>query len=126
MTNSDCGWSILTSISGGKANMPLCIAFCWILLANSRICPVSAVEARTNSTGNWPPPGSAGGVTGNIWMPGMACSFCCTSGMIWKMVRLRSSHGLTTMPPKPELGKVIWKVKSVSGTPMKTWLTAAA
>ncbi len=42
------------------------------------------------------------------------------------MVRFRSSHGLTTMPPNPELGKVIWKVKSVSGTLMKTRLTSAA
>ena len=79
-----------------------------------------------NSTGNWPPPGRAGGATGNIWMPGIACSFCCTSGRIWKMVRLRSSHGLMTMPPKPELGNVIWKVNSVSGTLMKAWLAAAA
>jgi hypothetical protein len=28
------------------------------------------VEARTNSTGNCPPPGRAGGITGNTWMPG--------------------------------------------------------
>ncbi len=59
---------------GGKANMPLSMAFCWICLARSRIWSSSAVEARTNSTGNWPPPGRAGGVTGNIRMPGMACS----------------------------------------------------
>ena len=35
------------------------------------------------------------------------------------MVRFRSSQGLTTMPPKPEVGMVIWKVNSVSGTLMK-------
>ena len=42
------------------------------------------------------------------------------------MVRSRSSHGLTTMPPKPEVGKVIWKVNSVSGTLRNAWLAAAA
>ncbi len=55
--------------------MPLFMAANWILLAKSRICSGSAVEARMNSTGNWPPPGSAGGVTGNILMPGILCNF---------------------------------------------------
>ncbi len=95
MTISVCGWSIFTSISGGKANRPLCIACVLDLLGEVEdLLGFSAVEAMTNSTGNCPPPGSAGGVTGNIWMPGIACSFCCTSGRIWKMVRSRSSHGL--------------------------------
>ena len=34
----------------------------------------------TNSTGNWPPPGSAGGVTAKVRMPGMLLTFACTSG----------------------------------------------
>jgi hypothetical protein len=32
-----------------------------------------------------------------------------------KTLRLRSSHGLTSMPPKPPVGKVIWKLWSNSG-----------
>ncbi len=40
------------------------------------------------------------------------------------MFRFRWSHGLTTIPPNPELGKVIWKVKSVSGSLRKTRLAS--
>ena len=39
-----------------------------------------AVEAMTKLTGKLSPPGSASGMIGNIWMPGMAPSFCCTTG----------------------------------------------
>ena len=44
--------------------------------ANSTMRSGSSVERRTISTGNWPPPGRAGGMTGNISMPGMVPSFC--------------------------------------------------
>ena len=73
----------------------------------------------TNSTGNWPPPGSAGGVATMVRMPGMPLTFVCTSGTIWNTVRLRSPHGLSTRPPKPLSGKVIWKVWLHSGTLMQ-------
>ena len=115
----------MTSISGGKANIPLCMAFPCNWRANSRISPVSAVDARTNSTGKSPPPGRAGGVVGKIRIPGIFCSFCWIPGRIWKTFRFRSSQGLTTIPPNPELGKVIWKVKSVSGSLRKIRFTSA-
>lgn len=126
MTNSVWGWSIFTSSCGGKANIPLAAALAWSWRAKPRIWSVSAVEARMNSTGNWPPPGSAGGVTGNTCTPGMAMSLPCTSGRSPNTVRLRSSQGLVTMPLKPLLGKVIWKVNSVSGKVWNTLFTAAA
>ena len=126
MTNSAWGWSILTSITGGNANILLCIAFICSRLASSSICAVSAVEARMNSTGKSPPPGRAGGVTGKMRIPGIFCSSCWTPGRMSNTVRSLSSHGLTTIPPNPELGKVIWKVKSVSGTFRKIRLTSAA
>ncbi len=106
--------------------MPLAAAAAWICWAKASTSGVSAVEDTTNSTGNWPPPGRDGGVTGNTCTPGMAASFCATSGMIWKIVRLRLPQGLTTMPPKPEAGWVIWKVNSVSGVLMKALFTCAA
>ena len=43
--------------------MPLSAAFCCSSLAKPRICSVSWVDVSRNSTGNCPPPGSAGGVT---------------------------------------------------------------
>ena len=48
---------------GGKANMPFVAAICASCCAKGRICSGAAVEDRTNSTGNCPPPGSDGGVT---------------------------------------------------------------
>ena len=100
ITISDSGWSIFTSMSGGKANMPLLAAFSCSCSAKPRISAVSAVEAMTNSTGKLPPPGSAGGRMGKVWMPGMAATFCCTSGRIWKAVRLRSFHGFSPIAPE--------------------------
>ena len=51
--------------------------------------------------GNCRRPEAPGGMTGNISMPGIAASFCCTSGRIWKTVLFRSPHGFRTIPPKP-------------------------
>ena len=110
---------------GGKANMPLVAAFCCNCSANFRIVSGSAVAPMTNSTGNWPPPGSAGGVAAMVRMPGMRLTFCCTSGMIWNTVRFRSPQGLSTRPPKPLSGKVIWKVWLASGTLINSRLTAS-
>ena len=70
------------SMMGGKANMPLCIAFSCSLPTKPRISGASAVDAITTSTGNWPPPGSAGGRTANVCTPGIALTFICTSGRI--------------------------------------------
>ena len=65
---------------GGKANMPLAAAFCCNCSANFRMVSGSAVAPMTNSTGNWPPPGSAGGAAAKVRMPGMLLTFVCTSG----------------------------------------------
>ncbi len=104
--------------------MPLFAAASWSLLAKPRISAVSAVEAMTNSTGKLPPPGSAGGRMGKVWMPGMAATFCCTSGRIWAAERLRSFQGFSPSPQNPPDGKVIWKVKLVSGISMSTRFTS--
>ena len=109
-TISACGWSILVSMIGGNANIPLAVAFFCSSRAISRISCGSAVEARMNSTGKFPPPGNAGGVTGNMFTPAKRESCCATSGRISFGVRSRSLHGLSTMPPKPEVGWVSWKV----------------
>ncbi len=68
---------------------PLCKAFACSCFANSTIRSGSSVESRTISTGNCPPPGSAGGITGNISMPGMVPSFACTCGSNSKAVSFR-------------------------------------
>ena len=69
----------------------------------------------TNSTGNWPPPGRAGGRIGKVWMPGMAATRPVTSGRISKALRFRSSHGLRVDPQNPLSGVVSWKTKFDSG-----------
>ena len=75
-----------------------------------------AVEAITNSTGKMPGarqrrrqerPARA--------RPGSSRACRDSSSWIWKMLRLRSSHGFTSMPPKPPFGNVIWKLWSNSG-----------
>ena len=81
-----------------------------------------------NSTGKLLPPGSAGGVVANIWMPGIADSFACTSGRISVTERVRSDQGLTTSPPKPSApseapidgGNMNWKVIAASGVSSST------
>src|ERR1039458_5181688 len=60
MTTSTSGWSSLVSMIGGNANMPLAAALVCNISAYLRIVSGSAVAPMTNSTGNWPPPGSAG------------------------------------------------------------------
>ena len=71
-TSSISGWSILRSMMGGNANMPLVAATCCNCCANDKICSGSAVADRMNSTGKFPPPGSAGGGTIVERMPGDA------------------------------------------------------
>src|SRR5918996_1039129 len=111
---------------GGNANIPLAIAFAWSCLAKSRISALSAVEAITNSTGNWPPPGSAGGAMANAWTPGIAETLAWISGRISNTDRSRCCHGSNTAPQKPPLGRVNWKVNSVSGVESKLWFTSRA
>ncbi len=124
MTISASGWSTFTSMSGGKAKIPLFAAFSWSCFAKLRISEASAVEAMTNSTGKFPPPGSAGGRMGKVWIPGTAPTFCWTSGRIWAAVRFRSFQGLSPSPQNPPDGKVIWKVKLVSGIPISIRFTS--
>ena len=111
---------------GGKANRPFVAAICCSFCANDRICSGSAVEDRTNSTGNWPPPGSAGGVTISSRIPGMLFTIPWIVGWIWNTVRFRSPQGWSTMPLKPLSGKVSWNVCAVSGTLANRLLTASA
>ena len=113
-TTSACGWSNFKSAS---ANMkrPLAKAFPTSWLANSVSLSGSAVEATTKSTGKSPPPGSAGGMSEITRTPGtfespMAASTCSCS-----VVFLRWLQGFVTMPPKPPVGLVIWKMLSASG-----------
>ena len=102
---------------GGKANMPLAAAFSCNWRAISRICSGSAVEARMNSTGKLPPPGSAGGVTARTLIPEIFSSLAESPGKISLGVRSRSLHDLSRMPLKPDEDCVSWKLKSVSGSP---------
>jgi len=69
-------------------------------------------DEKEQSTDLWlvPADGSAAGKKAGARTPGITESFCITSGWIWKMVRLRSLHGLTSLPPKPCVGKVSWKL----------------
>ena len=67
----------------------------------------SAVDAIMKLTGKLSPPGRAEGITGNIWIPGMPASFCCTTGRYATVGVLRTPHGFKTMPPNPLSGFVI-------------------
>ena len=78
----------------------------------------------TNSTGNVPPPGSAGGSTAKVSIPGMAEIRCWISGSTWAVVRFRWSHGLSPTPQKPKPGFVTWKVNFDSGTSITVSCTA--
>jgi len=109
------GWSIFTSMSGGKRNIPLAAARSCSVVAKRRISEVSAVEASTTSTGKPPPPGSAGGKMANVCTPGMALSLACTSGRMALVGRGRSSQGFMPRPQKPPVGSVTWKVNLPSG-----------
>ena len=73
-----------------------------------------------NSTGNCPPPGRAGGVTGNIDSPLISLSLPATSGLISNTERSRSLQSFSAMPPKPPDGNVSWNVKSVSSISRNT------
>ena len=114
-TTSVCGWSNFTSVS---ANMkkPLVNAFITIWLASSLTRSGSAVEAITKSTGRPPPPpGREGGVSGMTRRPAISDSLADTSICSSALDFVRWLHGLRPMPAKPPLGKMIWKVESVSG-----------
>ena len=96
-------------------NNPLANAFPTSCFAIASSCCGSAAEAITKSTGKSPPPGSGGGVSGIVRMPGIfdsgpidSISSCCA-------VLRRSLHGFVTMPPKPPEGPMIWKMLAASG-----------
>src|SRR5262250_545179 len=96
-------------------NMPLAIAFCTIDSASWLTCCGSDAEAITKSTGKLPPPGSGGGVRGITRTPGICDSFTADSNRNCCVVFLRLLQGLTTMPPKPPLVLVSWKMLACSG-----------
>jgi hypothetical protein len=96
-------------------NRPLAKAFPTSCFANSASCCGSAVEAITKSTGKSPPPGSGAGVIGITRMPGISDSLPVASTRSCSVVFFRSLQGLVTMPLKPPVGEVIWKVAPVSG-----------
>ena len=47
--------------------------------------------------------------------PGISASFGETAISSSSVVRVRSLHGFTTIPEKPPVGPVIWKMLSASG-----------
>ncbi len=96
-------------------NRPLAKAFPTSWPANSVSCGGSAVEAITKSTGKSPPPGRGAGVMGMTRTPGIVESLPADSISSCSVVFFRSLHGFVTMPPKPPVGPVIWKMLSVSG-----------
>ena len=98
------------SIIGGNAKLPLARALSLICSAYSNISSGSAVDALTNSTGKSLPPGRAGGVTGITVTPLIFLNALCTNGLIYGALRFRSLHLLKTMPLKPKLGYVSWKL----------------
>src|SRR5215468_4301282 len=102
-------------------NRPLVNAFCTSVSANSATRAGSEVEATTKSTGKPPPPGRGGGEIGMILTPGSFASFADASTDSCSEVLVRWLQALVTMPPKPPVGEVIWKMLSASG---KEWNTS--
>ena len=96
-------------------NSPLANAFCTSWSASSLSCCGSAADAITRSTGKLPPPGSGGGACGMTRTPAIFESGAIASISSCCVVLVRSLHGLVTMPPKPPLGNVIWKMLALSG-----------
>ena len=96
-------------------NRPLVNAFSTSWLANSTSCAGSAVEAMTRSTGKSPAPGSGAGVMGITRTPAIFESGSVDSTRSCSAVFVRWLQGLRTMPPKPLVGDVIWKMLSLSG-----------
>ena len=113
-TTSACGWSNFRSASA-KMNSPLAKAFATSWLASSLSCCGSAVEAITKSTGKSPPPGRGAGVSGITRTPAIFESGSVDSMRSCSVVFCRSLQGLVTMPPKPPVGPMIWKMLSLSG-----------
>ena len=98
-----------------KKKSPLANALPTSVFAISTSRSGSAVEAITKSTGKSPPPGSGCGVIGITRTPAILASFPDDSISSCPVVFRRSLHGFVTMPPKPPVGLVIWKVWPVSG-----------
>ena len=73
------------------------------------------MDAITKSTGKSPPPGSGAGVMGITRTPGISASLPEASSRSCSVVFVRSLQGFVTMPEKPPVGDVIWKMLSVSG-----------
>jgi hypothetical protein len=64
------------------------------------------------------PPGNGGRLNANAFAPSILLSCACTSGFNLIDERVRSSHGLSSMPAMPLLGPLvplIAKRRSVSG-----------
>ena len=96
-------------------NSPLANAFPTSWLAKSTSLSGSAVDATTKSTGKSPPPGSAGGMSEITRTPGIFESAAADSTWSCSVLFLRSLHGFVTIPPKPPLGPVSWKMLWLSG-----------
>ncbi len=104
-----------TSVIGGKANWPLLAASCTSFCAKATISSCGAVDEMTNSTGNVPALGNADGRNAGARTPVIPLSFGDSSSWMANMLRFRSSQGFTSMPPKPPVGNVTWKLWSYSG-----------
>ena len=92
-------------------------------MAKATSCCGSAVEATTKSTGKPPPPGSAGGTREITRTPGICENFPAASIWSCDVLFLRSLQGLVTMPPKPPVGPVSWKMLWLSGNDLYTSMT---
>ncbi len=124
-TISACGWSNFKSASA-KRNRPLANAFPTSWFATSPSCCGPPVDEMTRSTGKSPPPGSGSGVRGIARIPAIFDSFPADSISSWPVVFERWLHGFVTIPPKPPVGNVIWKMLSVSGNDRYTsWISDA-
>ncbi len=94
---------------------PLWNAFPTSWPAKPASCSGSAVEAMTKSTGKPLPPGRGGGVSEMTRTPAIFEDFAAASICRSWVERFRALQGFVTMPPKPPLGEVIWKMLSLSG-----------
>ena len=125
-TSSVSAWSMRTSTMGGKANCPLLAAAMHQLVGEADHLRVfggrrdhqldreqTGVGQRRRQEHRRADAGDAE----------QLAAF--SSAWIGNTLRFRSRHDLSSMPPKPPVGKVIWKLCSNSGVLLKMRSTCA-
>ena len=114
-TTSVCGWSNFRSASA-KMNRPLANAFPTSWLRELAELPRLRRPRRSRGRpGNRRRPAAAAASAGSRGCPGSATAAPSTPSAAAASVLVRSLHGLVTMPPKPPVGDVSWKMLAVSG-----------